>query len=105
MTKDQLVFSVMNVIRGQAPTQDSGKFVHPQDVELILASAYETIVDNYMNDPTRMNDVELGYFTKTYTIPIKEEDGQLYGDLPAVPIPMPGTEGFHLVVPKGGLEA
>lgn len=103
MTKDQLIFSVMNVIRGQAPTQDSGKFVHPQDISLEIEKAYETVVLNYMNNPEVSKDLELGYFTKTYNLLVKESDGQYYLDLPTTPLPLPGTTGFHLVVPKDGL--
>lgn len=100
MTKEQLIFSVMNVVRGQAPTQDSGKFVHPQDIELEIEKAYETIVSNYMNDDNLAAKLELEYFSKSYDLTIKNNNGQPYVDLPATPLPIPGGGGFHLVTPK-----
>lgn len=103
MTKNQLIFSVMNVIRGQAPTQDSGKFVHPQDIALEIEKAYDTIVFQYMNDPNMKESVELEYFSKNYDLPVKKCAEGLCADLPATPMPLPKGMGFNLITPKNSL--
>lgn len=103
MTKNQLIFSVMNVIRGQAPTQDSGKFVHPQDISLEIEKAYDTIVAQYMSNEDMKDSLELEYFSKTYDLKVQECAEGYCVELPATPMPLPKGVGFHLITPKDSL--
>lgn len=101
MTKDELIFSVKGIIEGQAATQDGLKFVHPLEVELEIAKAYENAVIQFFGTPGASSGYDADYFSKTYSVVIAEDtSGELYVTLPASPIAMKGGVGIRLVKPK-----
>jgi hypothetical protein len=102
MTKTQLIFTIMEGIRGSAATEDSGKFVHPQDVAYQIEMAYDTAVINFYSDTARIRNYDLDYFAKPYTLTIKEDKNAdiLYVELPAQPIGLPRGQGIRSVRPK-----
>ena len=100
MTKSELIFSVMHTVRGQAATQDSAKFVHPQVVAKEIAKAYETAVIEFYNTPGASEEYDLSYFSKTYNETVKGTPNNLYVDLSASPIQLPGGNGIRMVKPK-----
>ena len=102
MTKNELIFTVMEAIRGQASTDDSGKFVHPQDVAYELSLAYDTVVVNFFEDPERAKNYDLDYFSKTYVAALQENtaSGDLFVTLPAQPIGLPNGQGIRSLRPN-----
>ena len=101
MKKNQLIFSIMEVVRGQAATEDSGKYVHPQDVEYQISMAYEKAVIDFFANPDLAQNFDLDYFTRTYEETIKKDSaGRLYADLPASPIPVARAQGIKSISPK-----
>jgi hypothetical protein len=101
MTKDELIFSVKGIIEGQASTQDGLKYVHPQEIEIEIAKAYESAMIQFFETPEMSENYDLDYFSKTYTETLKETSGgELYVDLPATPISVKGGVGIRIVKPK-----
>lgn len=102
MTKNELIFTISESIRGSAATDDSGKFVHPQDVAFQIELAYDAAVINFYSDAQRLRGYDLDYFAKPYTLTIKEDKAAdvLYVDLPAQPIGLPNAQGIRSVRPK-----
>lgn len=101
MTKNELIFTIMEDVRASAATDDSGKFVNPQDMEYQIEMAYNTAVINFYTDQQRTRGYDLGYFSKTYVQAIKEDtkSDSLYIDLPAAPIGLPNGQGVVSVRP------
>lgn len=101
MNKLQLIFSVKSEIQKQSPTQDGLKFVHSQDVEVEIAKAYEAAINQFFLTPELKDNYDLDYFSKTYEQTLKQTSSkELYVDLPANPIAIPGGLGVRLVRPK-----
>ena len=102
MTKNQLIFTIMEAIRGSASTDDSGKFVHPQDISYQIEMAYDAAVISFYSDNQRIRNYDLDYFAKPYTLTIKEDKDAdvLYVDLTAQPIGLPRGQGIRSVRPK-----
>lgn len=102
MTKNQLIFTIMESIRGSAATDDSGKFVNPQDVAYQVEMAYNTAVINFFTDTQRIKGYDLDYFSKSYTKALKEDKAAnaLYVDLPAQPIGLPRGQGIRSIRPE-----
>ena len=101
MTKLQLIFSIMNEIQGQVPTQDGLKTVHPQDIAIEVAKAYDTIVSTFFATPQASEGYDLDYFSKSYEERVKKSTaGQLYVTLPAKPLALASGSGIRFVRPK-----
>lgn len=101
MRKDQLIFSVKQEIQKQSPTQDGLRAVHSQDVEFEIAKAYEAAVIEFFMNPDFKDSFDADYFSKTYEKTTKGATGfELYVDLPASPIALPGGSGIRIVRPK-----
>lgn len=101
MTKLELIFTVMELVRKQASTDDSAKFVHPQDVTFQIGLAYDSAVMNFFQTPDIMKDYDLDYFTKSFEAPVKEDSaGRLYVDLTAQPLPIIKGQGIKSIRPK-----
>ena len=102
MKKSQLIFTIMEAVRGSAATDDSAKFVNPQDMAFQIEMAYSTAVINFFSDSQRLRDYDLDYFSKSYVSTVKEDvdAGVLYVDLPGQPIGLPGGQGIRSVRPK-----
>lgn len=104
MKKIQLIETVADAVRGQAATEDSGKFIHFQDLEYELAMAYESAVISFFSTPGVARNFDTDYFAKSYTATVKDDSGQLYLDIPAQPIALPGAQGIRSLVPKNSYE-
>ena len=101
MKKKELIFTVMDVIRGSEATNDSGKFVHPQDVEFQLSIAYDQTVKDFFNLPKNMVNYDLDYFTKDYIQKVKKDTkGNLYVDIPINPIALNNGQGIRRLRPE-----
>ena len=100
MKKIQLIFSVKQNIEGQAPTQDGLKYTHPQDIEIEIAKAYDSVVFEFFNNPQFTKNFDLDYFCKSYDEKLKESDNILYVSLPVNPIPLKAGLGLRSIKPK-----
>jgi hypothetical protein len=101
MTKNELIFSVKGTIEAQAATQDGLKFTHPQEIEFEIAKAYEAAVIEFFATPEISDNYDLDYFSKSYTKTLQEStSGELYVELPVVPISVKGGMGIRVVKPK-----
>lgn len=103
MTKNELIFTIADAVRGQTATGDSGKFVHPQDLAFEIAMAYEKTVIDFFNMPEFAGNYDLDYFTKSFEQTVKEDSAkELYIDLPVQPIALSGAQGVRSLRPKDG---
>lgn len=101
MTKNELIFTIMEDVRKQAATDDSAKFVSPQDVAFQVAMAYDTAIMDFFSNSQNIGNYDLDYFTKTYEDTLKEDSsGRLYVNLSSQPISLPKAQGIRSVRPK-----
>jgi len=100
MTKEQLIFTIINELIGQHPTQDSSKRAHPQEIQFEVEKAYNTIVKQFFMDPKNANNADLAYFSKNYTATLNEINNDTYfTGLPVQPMALPNGMGVRLITP------
>ena len=103
MTKEQLIWTVINEVIGQHPNQDSSKQAHPQEITFEVEKAYNTIVKQFFADPKNSNDADLNYYSKSFTVSITAKAGMedtFIAVLPVQPIALPSGMGLLRVLPK-----
>lgn len=99
MIKGKLIESIRQAVLRQSPTQDSNKFAHFLTIEQELAKAYNTSVKAFYADDRNLDNYELDYYCKKYTLDVNKQYNRWFVTLPATPVDLKKNLGIRSVKP------
>ena len=103
MEKGKLIESIRQEILRQSPTLDSNKFANFQVIEVEVGKAYNSALKEFYYQDRNLENAELDFYAKKYTVSVKESAGVRYIELPVQPIELKRNLGIRSVKPKSNI--
>jgi len=103
MQKGKLIESIRQEILRQQPTLDSNKHAHFLTIEVEVGKAYNSAIKTFYNNDKNLDNAELDFYAKTYTLPVTETAGVYSATLTATPIELKKNLGIRSVKPKSSI--
>lgn len=103
MQKGKLIESIRQEILRQQPTLDSNKQAHFLTIEVEVGKAYNSALKAFYANDRNLENGELDFYAKKYTIAVSESYGVRFATLPVQPIELKKNLGIRSVKPKSSI--
>jgi hypothetical protein len=103
MEKGKLIESIRQELLRQSPNQDSNKFAHFLTIEVEIGKAYTSALKEFYLNDKNLENAELDYYAKSYTLPVVRTTDRNYVTLTATPVELKKNLGIRSVKPKSSI--
>lgn len=103
MLKGKLIESIRQELLRQSPNQDSNKFAHFLTIEQEVGKAYTTALKEFYLADKNLENADLDYYSKSYTLPVVHDTNRYYVTLTATPVELKRNLGIRSVKPKSSI--